>query len=66
VQSDLAAAAGISPATMCRIERGRHQPSPEVIERMARTLGCSVEAITTGDFIVESNAGRFEVRSSQG
>jgi transcriptional regulator with XRE-family HTH domain len=42
-QSELAAAVGISPGNLSRIENGRHGASPEIWGRIADALGCTVE-----------------------
>ncbi len=45
-QRELAARAGVSSATIARIERGRTRPSPRVVSRLSRALGEVPEAIT--------------------
>ncbi len=61
-QADLAAEVGVSSATMCRIERGALEPTDDLRVRLARALRCPEEAVSGGDFVIESVTGRLEVK----
>ncbi len=44
-QVDLAAAAGLSPFTISRLERGLHSPNLKTVQAIARALGRSASAV---------------------
>lgn len=48
-QADAAKAAGISAGHLCDLERGRRNPSPVVLKRLAEALNC-----TTRDLMREA------------
>jgi transcriptional regulator with XRE-family HTH domain len=50
-QNKLAAAVGVSDAYLCNIEANRKPGSPEVLRKIADTLGVPLAAITTGRHI---------------
>lgn len=44
-QTELAAAAGVTPSMVCEYERGRRVPSRKTLERLATTVGVPVTAV---------------------
>lgn len=44
-QQDLAAVLGVSPLTLSRLERGKHEPSLATALKLAKWLGWSVEQV---------------------
>ena len=47
-QKQLAEMCGISESAINRIENGKRQPSFEVLQKMSKALGCSVDHLLTG------------------
>lgn len=41
-QADVAREADITPAHLCNIEKGKANPSPEALARIAAVIGCKV------------------------
>lgn len=52
-QKDLAARAGITPATVCRLERGHHRPMPSTLRRLAEAMELKPQAL-----LVRARGGR--------
>lgn len=48
-QAELAAKAGIAPATLSRIEGGRQEPHPTTVRRLAVALGIMPGLLVTYD-----------------
>lgn len=42
---ELSRRAGVSPAYLCRVERGKQRASWDLLERLAGPLSCPVEAL---------------------
>lgn len=44
-QKDLAEKAGITPATVCRLERGHHRAMPRTLRRLAEAMDLKPQAL---------------------
>ena len=70
-QEELARAVGINRASIANIERGMHQPSLEVVKRLAEVLDTTVDYLLsdrlekTREDMVNEPFAQFVLRASQ-
>lgn len=64
-QADLAAAIGVSAATVGNFEQGRRSPEGDTSDRLAAALGCDREAIVGGDFVLVSRRGQIVIEAAE-
>jgi transcriptional regulator with XRE-family HTH domain len=50
-QAEVAEAVGVAPETMSRIERGRLQPSTDLVSRLAKAIGVEPGALFTSSSV---------------
>jgi transcriptional regulator with XRE-family HTH domain len=63
-QVDLASACQVSPAALSNIERGRHEPSSELCERIGAELDCPPAAVGGADFSIRVTNGEVTIEEA--